>query len=304
MIQHAARDRFKPNTLLFATDLVMYSYDLQMNRVIKLAGQRRRKGAINGDYTRSTFRHISHFIQLSFTEIIVVDSENHCLRTLNPAIRDLTAFAGRCDKGSSGTIDGTALLSRFNNPLAIELASENLIFVLDKSSHRLRKLVKKQIDGWIVATIAEHLPGEPLSIGIDISGKFLYITTKELQLLRWDVELEKYTQLFRAGKGYSDGNFQLVKFESMHSVVATTDNVLIICDRTAQNLRVISLADRSVTSICKDRTGNLSVGDISMCSLLQPIKLSQYSSSVVITLEKAIFLLNYKGMLQDFNSIF
>ncbi|HEX6817439.1 MAG TPA: thioredoxin-like domain-containing protein [Ktedonobacterales bacterium] len=79
--------------------------------------------------------------------VYVADTFNHKIRRLDPAVRDLTTFAG---KNAPGNEDGPPLIARFREPGGLSYAKGRL-YVADTNNHRIRTV---ELPGGTVKTLA------------------------------------------------------------------------------------------------------------------------------------------------------
>jgi sugar lactone lactonase YvrE len=69
----------------------------------------------------------------------VADTENHVVRKVTIATREVTTFAGTGAAGYSGD-GGPALAAQFNQPTDIACAPSGDVFVADAANHAVRKI--------------------------------------------------------------------------------------------------------------------------------------------------------------------
>jgi len=85
--------------------------------------------------------------------LIVADSDNHCIRKVAPSDGRVSTVAGSRAGGYAGLgcADSEAAAARFNEPSAVAVDGNNAILVADRNNHRLRMISG---DGAMVTTLA------------------------------------------------------------------------------------------------------------------------------------------------------
>lgn len=71
--------------------------------------------------------------------LVVADTFNHCLRTINPTTGAVSFLAGSASK-QAGNNDGAALTARFNEPVALAADGTGRVFVGERNTPRLRQV--------------------------------------------------------------------------------------------------------------------------------------------------------------------
>jgi len=97
--------------------------------------------------------------------LIVADSDNHCIRKVAPSDGRVSTVAGSRAGGyaGQGCADSEAAAARFNEPSAVAVDGNNTILVADRHNHRLRMIAG---EGAMVTTLA----GSSLAGQVDGEG--------------------------------------------------------------------------------------------------------------------------------------
>lgn len=82
--------------------------------------------------------------------VYIADASNHIIRKLNLSSGKLTAVAGTGSNGFSGD-GGQATDAQLNNPLAVALDKNNMLYVVDQSNNCVRKI---DLSTGIITTVA------------------------------------------------------------------------------------------------------------------------------------------------------
>jgi sugar lactone lactonase YvrE len=93
-------------------------------------------GYSDGHGTAAKF-HYPNGIIIHYGTLYITDASNHLIRTMSPA-GIVSTLAGM--PGIPGDTNGIPEASRFDNPSGIALDANGIIYVADKSNHKIRKL--------------------------------------------------------------------------------------------------------------------------------------------------------------------
>ena len=103
-------------------------------RVTTVAGQAGQRGYADGEGAAARFKNPFGVVVDGSNNILVADTSSHCIRMISGDKARVTTVAGSTEAGDA---DGTGVLARFNNPVALALDEDSLL-VLELSQHRLR----------------------------------------------------------------------------------------------------------------------------------------------------------------------
>jgi thiol-disulfide isomerase/thioredoxin len=180
----------------------IWSHKLGSNVIGVFAGSGR-EDVINGSLTASAFAQPSEIVADSAgRSLYLVDSEGSAIREIVPARNKVTTIAGTSElpRGQSlfafGDVDGVGAQARFQHPLGIAIAGENLL-VADSYNHKLRAVNPKT--GKTTTWAGTGDPGdsvEPLALnepgGLSVAeGRLFVADTNNHRILSIDLATQK-----------------------------------------------------------------------------------------------------------------
>ena len=180
----------------------IWSHKLGSNSIGVFAGSGR-EDVLNGSLTSSAFAQPSEIVADSNgRSLYLVDSEGSSIREIVPARNKVTTIAGTSElpRGQSlfafGDVDGVGEKARFQHPLGIAIAGENLL-VADSYNHKLRAVEPKS--GKTTTWAGTGEPGnsvEPLALnepgGLSVAeGRLFVADTNNHRILSIDLASQK-----------------------------------------------------------------------------------------------------------------
>lgn len=126
-------------------------------------------GAVDGQGATARFQGLEGIVVAPNGDMYGADRFNYAIRKITPA-GVVTTFSGVM--GQPGSVDGTAAVARFANPIHLALAPDGSLWVLDDGNTG-RSLRRVAPDGSVTTLITSSFIGGP--IAIDPAGT-LYIT--------------------------------------------------------------------------------------------------------------------------------
>lgn len=130
-------DPFITGNILFIDQSCIKSTD--GSNTIIIAGASDIDGFQNGDRKTARFNKPQGFVLLNSTTVVILDTNNHCLRLLNRLSSRVTTIAGACT--TSGYLNGIGTQAKFNFPIGgmmDKLSSQELLYVTDYYNSVLR----------------------------------------------------------------------------------------------------------------------------------------------------------------------
>jgi sugar lactone lactonase YvrE len=111
---------------------------------IKTVAGTGKKGPLTADGpgTESTLSGPKFLWCDSADNILIADTDNHCIRKYTPANGMLTLIAGTGKAGSAG-LDGPPKEAQLNQPHGIYEAPDKTLYISDSSNHRVLRIVKE-----------------------------------------------------------------------------------------------------------------------------------------------------------------
>ncbi|QEC45706.1 BACON domain-containing protein [Pseudobacter ginsenosidimutans] len=115
-----------------------------------------------GDGTTAIFNNPQGVTVDANGNVYVADYGNHRIRKITPA-GVVTTIAG---SGTAGSSDGTGVAASFNNPAAIEVTTDGMIYVAEPTARRIRKIDNTGK----VTTLVNGLTNDPFTNPSDIAS--------------------------------------------------------------------------------------------------------------------------------------
>ena len=194
----------------------------------------------------SGFKYVSGFKQLNSSHVIVVDSDNDCIKIVNRIDQSRAVLAGTC--GASGFIDGTS--ARFFNPYQVELDERNVgyLLVTDRLNNALRTI---EIASGMVGTVIRTGFNNPAGLAW-YHGRLLVSNNYYLSQVLWsfngtitNTKLTTHTL-----PGHQDGNFSAVQFSQPFGIHEIVDGLFLVADSGNKKLRLLSMKQKKVLPVC------------------------------------------------------
>ncbi len=175
--------------------------------------------------------------------VYVADSTNHRIRKITLG-GDVTTLAG---SGSAAFADGVGNLASFNAPYAVVVNAAGIVFVADRSNHRIRKITP---DGK-VSTFVGGAPGyvdgkgtlakfsSPSGIALDKNGWF-WVADSGNQKIRRVSPDGNVTTLAGSIIGAADGKGVLAQFNAPLGIAADAVGNLYVADSGNHRIRKVA----------------------------------------------------------------
>jgi streptogramin lyase len=192
--------------------------------------------------------------------MIISDTNNHCIRRVDAKTGIITTIAGTGKKGSSGD-GGPATLATMNEPYGIAIDRDQHLYIVDRLNFKIRKVdaVTKSIS--TIAGTGKSGPAAdglkaidaPLieANGIAIIGETLFIADVKAQKVR-TVNLATGILGTLVGTGVkktTDGPLNAAACNGPRALCASHDGHLYLAEREGNCLRKIDLSKQSITTI-------------------------------------------------------
>jgi hypothetical protein len=186
--------------------------------------------------------------------LYLADAGNQVIRKISFADGGWTVSTPAGKPGTGGTADGTNSDARFSSPTGIAVDGAGVIYVADRSSHTIRKIVQSGTN-WIVTTIAGQagVPGFadgegtnslfhfPWCIAADAAGN-LYVTDTYNYVIRKLSQVgTNWVVTTMAGlpgnPGNAAGTGSGARFYLPYSITVDATGTVYVCDDYYQNIR-------------------------------------------------------------------
>jgi len=197
--------------------------------------------------------------------IFAVDYTYHCIRKLVPnglKYRDMQ-LAGSCR--IRGSVDGTANIARLSRPYDLIEDSQARIFFLEK--RKIRHLYYENYR-WHVKTV-KVVDQDIVKMTVHPTANSIYIAFKSSLGVLENNEIRLLTTDLRSG--HSDGLLSTAKIQNLEDIVFVNDNVLLFTDQNNHVLRLVNLADNTISTICASPPyGQPESTSVTQCRLRYP----------------------------------
>jgi hypothetical protein len=139
-----------PTRLLLDDNGTLYIADAVNSRIRKLVGQTvstvagsGTAGFLDGAPTSAQFNNPFGMVLTANGTLLIADSGNHRIRTINTADGTVGTLAG---SGTSGSTDGALASATFNSPRGLCQSSSGIVYVVDTLAHTIRRIIGGQVD--------------------------------------------------------------------------------------------------------------------------------------------------------------
>ena len=106
IVFHLELDQFEPGNIIFSDGFSVRTTD--GSAIYTIAGSADQQGYMEGTGSGARFNYVHSFVQFANSQVLIADSYNHCLRTLDRVTNTTNTFAGTCEQ--SGEINGVNAL--------------------------------------------------------------------------------------------------------------------------------------------------------------------------------------------------
>jgi len=214
------------------------------------------------------FERVTGFAQISPNLTVVVDHQNHCLRSVNPQSGETATYAGRCTEPLQAIVpeDGELIGGvQFYYPHSIAY-HQGALYLTEAGNHALRRLS----DGRTTTLIHGRdkignvwgLAFSPFDDGIHV-----YFTSTQFGLLRFDVGTASLMRL--TNEIGSLGSLSATRLNLPRGVCFVAADVIAIADYGRQQIILGNISEDSVSIVCNG-VRETTDGDSQLCRLNYP----------------------------------
>jgi sugar lactone lactonase YvrE len=198
-------------------------------------------GSANGQL--GTFNSLRGIVLDSAGNIYVSDYDNNRIRRITPS-GNVSTYAG---SGAAGSADGNGTSATFNNPYQLAIDPLGNIYVVDRSSHKIRKIdTFRNVTTIAGSGTASEVNGQgtsatfntPSGIAIDSEG-FLYVSGVTHTIRRITPTGYVTTYAGTGSAGANDGQWNVATF-NIPLNIAFGSNVLYVADTYNEKIRSIT----------------------------------------------------------------
>lgn len=236
-------------------------------------------GYVEGLGEVARFCRISSFVQLSATNVLVVDLCNHCLRFVDRNSRNTTRFAGTCTVWGFGSGADSA---RFASPHTIIVDGKNTdqYIVSDTNNNALRTVDSQS--GLVLTKVQDTAQMvKPTGLVQELTSGDIYITT-DFAVVKYSYKEKTISSVAGSVKsGFADGLLEEAQFNRIFSITFLSPHELIVSGYDNNRLRILNLQTNTTRSICSGEAGH-DDGTLTTCKLLIPQALLVVNSTLYI----------------------
>jgi gliding motility-associated-like protein len=220
--------------------------NVQAQTVSRYAGLPGSSGATDGSITVAKFNSPHGICVDKAGNLFVADRYNNKIRKITPA-GVVSTFAG---SGAAGANDGNGTAATFNEPWAIACDTNNILYVADTKSYKIRKITT----GGNVTTVAGTGTfgttngavnvaqfGFPAGIAVSKDGSIIYVADRMTHVIR---KIQGGLVNTIAGtiyiSGSTDGTGTNAKFDHPYSICLDNAGNVIVADEWNNKIRKIT----------------------------------------------------------------
>ena len=202
----------------------------------------------SGDLSTARFKKPSGIVIDTSGNLIITDTDNHCIRKIDLGTNTASTFSGLC--GSSGNADGVTGAARFKKPQGLAIDASDNVYIADTSNRKVRKLDSSGTATTLAGTGSSGLVNgsttnarfrDPVAIVIDSSGD-LFVADKTNHAIRKidTTNLIVSTYVGGIGSGSLDGDVSVAQFNQPHALALASNGDLYIADRYNHRIRRVN----------------------------------------------------------------
>ncbi len=205
--------------------------------VTTLAGLPGSPGSADGTGAAARFNLPNGLAVDAAGNVFVSDMGNATIRKITPA-GVVTTFAGQV--GTTGLVDGTGNVARFDGPIGLAFDSAGNLYVADSNNNAIRRITPAGAVTLYAGGYLGHSDGtgtqagmwHPMGVTVDSTG-VVYVTDSSNQLIRRIAPDRTVTTLagsYSAFGGRADGTGSAAAFKGPNGIVASRNGNLYVAD--------------------------------------------------------------------------
>lgn len=271
MVYHMEKDLSREGFIMFSDGASLETTNGKTT--YKIVGVADQTGYMEGVGRAARFGWITGFAQLNETHVMIVDSQNHCLRIVDRRINTSGKFVGEC--GTSGYLNG--LSAYFDSPSSVivdqvnskDLKNPDILLVTDTRNNAVR-FVDVKLRSVSTYLNKKNALNYPIGLTFDPRTSNLF-TTNSNDIMAHNVEDDSDIRITgNHSKGWKDGKLQDASFGVPTAVLSLRDHLLLVADQDNGVLRILDLLRKNVSSICRNGTDGAQEGNATSCQLNTP----------------------------------
>ena len=258
-VTYMRNDIYNEDAFLISYDLGLGTINLKTEEFTNICGNDRSNPAYKeGIGGSAKFGSIRSFAQHNESMVIVVDTTNHCIRTVDKNTHASGKLAGQCRFEaftSQPILDGSFEDAVFNAPHDIAKGTNpNEYYILDSGKRALRKidLVTREVS--TVYRAAQEIPTEFHSPKTMILSNNLFYISTTGGIVAFDIKSGQMEEIHKGAIGLADGQLKSeAKFQSPKSMQLLDNSTLLVLETWMKDqetfIRLLDLEKEEVKSL-------------------------------------------------------
>lgn len=245
-------------------------------------------GSDDGPAATASFNFPSGLALVNPATLAIADAYSHKIRVLNIPTGAVSTLAG---SGTFGMADGVGTNAQFGTPYDVVFDGAGALYVADggvdvTSNLETNSIRKVDLSTGAVTTVAGTgafgITNGPTAIaefrqpyGLAVSGNHLYVADSlNNSIRRIDLAARTIADLAGTGvAGFKDGPVEDAQFDSPRRVIVHGSRLL-VADTNNHRIRVIDLAENSVSTLNQVGMGGLNTGSSAPAPFSSPVGLA------------------------------
>lgn len=257
-----------------------------------IAGEYGITGYQNGNATQAKFSNVVAFIQPCQSIILVLDSDNHCIRLVDRDSNDTSVFAGICTQ--AGFHDGALEEARFDSPSDMVLGPNSAVYyVADSRNSAIREVNAATRN---VSTLLRTL-STAMRLSVSWDRALYYTDGLTLHQMNTTTRLHRTLQLATNSSAKRNDNSSMIS--SLCDMLVLPHEVIVSSESAEGRLRIINAQEMNSSTVCNGSRGLID-GDVESCQMADPCQLllGRDGKSLLIGTSQGIRKLQIQGMSQ------
>lgn len=255
---------------IFSDGSALKIYNYQTKKHHTFVGNVHSHSFSEGDNNETEFDTITGFSLITDTQLLLIDSNNHCLRHFDRRNGTTIRYAGQCQV--PGHEDGDMLSAKFYHPQQMVYSNDKkLAHITDKDNKAIRQIVvgatnETEVETWL------QLTHPPNGIATDRTELFFFVTTAT-EVLQIDRRTKEIFPLIESkSPGFQDGYFESARFDHPYNI-EHLESMLLVTEPKSNRVRVLSLPTGTVSSLCNGKVGPTSASTVENCQIEKPLSI-------------------------------
>ena len=242
-------------------------------------------GYQDGRPSDARFGSIYKFEHACTSIVLIIDLENHCIRSVNRESNITTTLAGQCTH--PGFVDGELRQALFTNPTEIvRKPNSQIFFIVDSGRIRELNLVIRTVSTLTLEVTSIEL----ITVGFD--GYLYFLNSTAISRLNMTTtEIEPVISTLNSNQSSIPTQAHWCDL-----VVVSTD-VVIASDNASDTLLLLNLTDKSSSAICAKDYNISGDDDETSCGVVAPCQLllSEDMKTLLVGTSEGIVQLQISG---------